>query len=432
MKLTNQKTAIILIAIILVIGMFLRSLGKSAGPLSKKTQSLIFDSQTLKFSKDIIQNEQMSAIEETIISAASYLVQQNQSSGRFYYRINTNPQVKISKRYNILRHAGTLYALASYAKRYGDSQTRESILRGSQFLKTQLRNIQHNEPVLAVFSDPIINGSDDSIQAKLGGTGLGLVALCSAESLSPRSTSLDTLKMMGNFIRYMQKDDGSFYSKYFPDRQKRRDDSWTSLYYPGEAVLGLLMLYEIDPDPIWLESAKKGLLFLARARENKSRVPADHWALIASDHLLKIDREINISDKNYIVNHLLQIIENIITNNPNHPLDHLFFGCLSNDGRTTPTATRLEGLLAALPYIKDYNPEKIKEAVTTIDNGIGFLIKSQIKSGKYMGGIPRAIKALDSDHPGYSKTFNHRYSEIRIDYVQHALSALIAYHSLLN
>ncbi len=432
MKLTNQKTVLLLIAILIAIGMFFRSLGKSAGPLSKSTRSLIFDKQPPEIHIDTTAAEPTINLENSIHLAASYLIQQNDNSGKFNYRLNTNPEINVSKRYNMLRHAGTIYALASYARYFNDSQAREALLRGSRFLKKQLKFVDIDSPILAVFSDPIINRSDDPLQAKLGGTGLGLVALCSADLFQPGFTALDTLRMMGEFIRYMQKEDGSFHSKYFPDNQNGRDDSWTSLYYPGEAVLGLLMLYEVNPDTIWLETAKNGLLYLARTRENLSSVPADHWALIATDRLLKSDIRILPVEKRLIVNHLLQITGNIIDNIPKHPANHPFFGCLSKDGRTTPTATRLEGLLAALPYLNEYKPQDAEQALTIIKDGIEFLMKSQIRSRQYMGGIPRATKALDTDHPGYSKSFNRRHSEIRIDYVQHALSALIEYNSLQN
>ncbi len=84
----------------------------------------------------------------------------------------------------------------------------------------------------------------------------------------------------------MQKNDGSFYSKYIPEKGGR-DDSWTSLYYPGEAALGLLMLYEKDPSPEWLQGAADAMSYLSRIRYNKIIVEADHWALIATAKLLK-------------------------------------------------------------------------------------------------------------------------------------------------
>ena len=56
----------------------------------------------------------------------------------------------------------------------------------------------------------------------------------------------------------MQKEDGTFYSKYIP-AEGGRSVRWTSLYYPGEAALGLLMLYEKDPSAAWIQAAANAI-----------------------------------------------------------------------------------------------------------------------------------------------------------------------------
>ena len=71
----------------------------------------------------------------------------------------------------------------------------------------------------------------------------------------------------------MQKEDGSFYSKFYP-HHGGKNDQWTSLYYPGEAALGLLMLYEKDPDPLWLQTAANAIAYLARLRAGRPSAPA--------------------------------------------------------------------------------------------------------------------------------------------------------------
>ena len=89
--------------------------------------------------------------------------------------------------------------------------------------------------------------------------------------------------------------------------------------------------------------------------------------------------------------------------------------------------TRLEGLLAALTFLPDEQRVFRRKIKSIVSNGISFLLRSQVSSGKYVGGIPRAIGKLPSIHPSYSEKFNKRATEIRIDYVQHALNAMIQY-----
>jgi hypothetical protein len=431
MKLPNHKISIILIAFLVVIGLFFRSLGKSAGPLSKQTRSLLFESKAPGIPDRYLNTNANLNIEESIHSAANYLIRHCNNKGRFTYRINTNPDVKVSKRYNMLRHAGTLYALAAFALEYNDVRARETVLSGSRFLKQQLDDLSSDGQFLAVLSNPAINGTKDPLQAKLGGTGLGLVALCSTEKLHPGTTALDTLRKMGNFIVTMQKEDGSFFSKYFPNGTGR-DDSWTSLYYPGEAILGLLLLYELDPDSLWLEAAQNGLLFLADLRSKKTKVEADHWALIATDKLFRINSTLANHIRKKINGHAFQIYFQMMNTKPDYEQDHPYHGCFSRDGRTTPTATRLEGLLAVFPYLSNNETSLSVDIKDSVGNSIDFLMRSQLKSGRYAGGIPRAISTLKEDHHSYSKSFNRRSTEIRIDYVQHALSAFIAYRTLVS
>jgi hypothetical protein len=87
--------------------------------------------------------------------------------------------------------------------------------------------------------------------------------------------------------------------------------------------------------------------------------------------------------------------------------------------RSAPTATRVEGLNSAYALAKDYglsaDEEKIRKA---IDKGTGFLLRIQVgpenviyfkDPRKSLGGIRESLVS----------------PEIRIDYVQHSISALL-------
>jgi len=379
--------------------------------------------------------EQLTA---SIHKAADYLINRCNHKGKFLYRINLNPDADLTRKYNFLRHAGAIYALSQYEKTYPIKITLETINRAAYFLKKasiapipeKFAPVPTRNDLLAVWSVPAITGSGKPIQAKLGGTGLGLVALAGIERIAPGTTSLDYLRQLGNFIVFMQKKDGSFYSKFYP-HHGGKNDQWTSLYYPGEAALGLLMLYQIDPDPQWLQAAANTIAYLARLREGKSRVEADHWALLATAKLLPLyERCRQPLPRDAIVGHAVQICESILATAAHYPESSVAHGCLTDDGRTTPTAIRLEGLLAVLDILPDEKISIKKQIVITARESIRFLIKSQIQSGEYAGAIPRALRPLPESHPRFTKTFNRRATEVRIDYVQHALSAMLQYEQL--
>jgi hypothetical protein len=375
------------------------------------------------------QFDAIDGVDDVISLSATYLVKITKEDGMFEYRINMDPTIKVKDKYNILRHAGALYAMCMYYERHPDENMRSAIERSGKYLRDKsILPIPGKENMLAVWSEPEVNRSGKPLQIKLGGTGLGLVALLSIEKIFPRFTPLPDLQALGRSIVYMQKDDGSFYSKYVPSEGGNQDD-WQSLYYPGEASLGLLMLYEKDPSSIWLKSAYQALEYLAQSRKNSADIPADHWALLAIAKILSLEKnnEVPISES-LLVNHAIHICETMIREQIDDPARPDYDGGFAEDGRTTPTATRLEGLLAASSFLP-VNHEMRKRIDASIPRGISFLIRAQIKEGEFTGAMPRAVGGKWGNNPDIKK-FNRRVTEVRIDYIQHAMCAMMQYQQL--
>jgi eukaryotic-like serine/threonine-protein kinase len=90
-----------------------------------------------------------------------------------------------------------------------------------------------------------------------------------------------------------------------------------------------------------------------------------------------------------------------------------------SDATRSAGATRLEGLLAALEFLPRGELRNNVEASTI--RGIAFLLRAQITSGKYAGGLTGSVRtsAIDS-------------SDVRVDYVQHAASAWLRYRHFLQ
>lgn len=400
-----------------------------AAAASDSRRDVATDSETpLLASADRIDR---ASLHEAMNTMARYLVRVTKENGSFRYRLNTDPSVKVSKSYNILRHEGTMYSLASYHLWRPDERIRTALLRSTEYLKTtSLGPVEGHDELLAIWSKPEINHGNSPVQAKLGATGLGLVALLSVEKIQPGETSLEDLRRLGQFLIFMQKEDGGFHSKYIPS-ENGRTDKWTSLYYPGEAALGLVMLYEKDPAPKWLESAAKAIGYLAKKRSGRRRVEADHWALIATSKLLPLyDRIDPPVPRDLIEQHGYQVCRSILAEKPPHAPHTLMNGCFGVDGRTTPTATRLEGLLAAVDFLPPEQSELHDEIEIAAAEGIVFLLRSRVTAGTFVGAMPRAIRRLPNRHPRITRSFNRRASEIRIDYVQHALSAMLDFDRL--
>jgi hypothetical protein len=366
-------------------------------------------------------------VQKAVKRSAGYLAKATRENGKFEYRINMDPAVKVEDEYNILRHAGAIYAMCLYQERYPDKKMRSAIERAGNYLKNEsIYPIMGHQDVLAIWSKPEVNRSNNPLQAKLGGTGLGLLALLCIENVHPGFTPLSDLQALGQFLVYMQKQDGSFYSMYIPSMGGRRDE-WQSLYYPGEAALGLLMLYQKDPSDVWFESAVKALAYLARHPRAGSNLPPDHWALLATSKLLSLAARDKLPvPRKLLIGRAIQICNTILESQAKSRRNPVYDGSFSKVGRTMPTATRLEGLLATLAFLPPENDEERKRIEIAVPHAIDFLLRAQVKEGRFAGAFPGVIRKINPRIPNAEK-FNRKATEVMIDYVQHALSAMLGY-----
>jgi hypothetical protein len=122
-----------------------------------------------------------------------------------------------------------------------------------------------------------------------------------------------------------------------------------------------------------------------------------------------------------LVRHAIQISDSILQEQITNPALPSLDGAFDATGRTAPAATRLEGLLAALEFLPKGSGELRSRIEIATGRGIAFLLRAQITSGPYSGGMPGALG--EGAKSG---------STIRIDYVQHALCAWLLYRQLIQ
>ncbi len=359
-------------------------------------------------------------------SAADYLDRHQGEDGRFVYRINLDGEVP-SPRYTVVRHAGTIYALATYFDFSGREATRRTVLRAARYLKERhLRKVEGREDLLAIFSLPGEESRTAQAEAKLGGCALGLVGLIEAREIDEKVVSLEELRALGRFILFMQQADGKFWSK--ADEDSSIIEGFESLYYPGEAILALTRLYQHDGDATWLAAAAKGVGYLVRSREGVRELPPDHWLMIATAELLPVYERLADPPlrKEALIEHALALGRTMLERQRRAFSAGRVAGSFTPDNRSTPTATGLEGLLALYRILPADHPFR-GELGPAVDHGVGFLLACQVQGGEGRGGFLRALRKIQGE-----TKFNARQAEIRIDYVQHAMSALLEYHRLLR
>lgn len=358
-------------------------------------------------------------LDAAIAAARDYLVRHTSGSGRFTYVIDSAGRER-SARYNVLRHGGTVYALAELYSRRPDPEVAAAITRAGRYLVRRHVAAGPAPDTVAIWSRPGEELSGDTRQVKLGGLGLGLVALVAAREIDASAVPVDTLRGIGRMIAAMQRADGSFHSKM--EASGEFDREFVSLYYPGEAILGLVRLYRIDPDRRWLEIAGRGVRHLIESRADigERDLPADHWLLIAIGELAALiaEQPDAAGAAGVSVEAALAGARRIAREILGEQQDSGSFG---SHRRSTPTATRLEGLIALVAALPPDDPAR-PPMVAAIRSGVGFLLGCQVDgSGRRAGGIVRRCPPDDGD----------RDAEIRIDYVQHALSAFLGARQLL-
>lgn len=274
---------------------------------------------------------------------------------------------------------------------------------------------------------------------KLGSAGLALISLAPLVDRFPDIISRDMLKRIGNTIIYFQKPDGEFHS--IMHRDGSFEKGWKSLYYPGQAIFGLFELFRITQEKQFLDAAIKSLLYLESSRRNTSidDMPADHWSLIASARILGydgVDKEI----KQRILSHAEKVVRKILSLQIKQSRFESLVGGFSLKGEITLTSTNAEGLNAIYPFLSDR--ELMRQTKSCLDLAMGFILRSQIREEPLQGAWSRAMTRYDirpnkmDRSEGFidrkRREHNKAAGEIRIDYVQHSLSALIGYQQLFR
>jgi hypothetical protein len=125
-------------------------------------------------------------------------------------------------------------------------------------------------------------------RAKLGAVGLSVLNLVERERAVGDHRDRDLLRKLGAFIVSQQREDG-YWPSLFAWRPGLVVGDWQSIYYPGEALLALVRLYRLDPDPSYLRAALRGAEFLVHRRWKwggiELFVPPDAWLAQALSEL---------------------------------------------------------------------------------------------------------------------------------------------------
>jgi hypothetical protein len=357
------------------------------------------------------------ALLDAVRAAADHLARAVDEHGVFRYQYDPVRDQPLPG-YDLLRHAGAIYALM---EAYAD-------LRVPAWREAATRAIAHMRASLTMAADgSYLVRASDAEQKEVGGNGLALVALVEYAEATGDRAGMDTMRSLAQRIVARQYPDGHFRENADAVREEpethppglKKEIS----YFAGEATLGLVRLYAIDPDPAWLRASRKAADYLVGVRDAHDDLAHqihDHWLSYALHDLYVLTREPTYAA------HAQKIAQAILLGEwkGDAALRGDFVGTFHERGETTPTSTRLEALASTyqLARFMGTSDRELRDASMRL---ACFMRGQQLDANsayfardpeRAMGGVRESL---------FSST-------LRIDYAQHALSGWLRLAHLLR
>ena len=354
-------------------------------------------------------------------SGADYLTRVMNPDGHFVYNYRALDDHDDSA-YGLLRHAGAAYAILEAYDEFRTPLYLDKANKALAYLKERFKVPQKaTEPLLY----PVRQSRRRAAKSRRKWP-LALLAYCKRAEATRMPTDLDVMRSLGLEIVRQQYEDGHFRDNddvMKEDPAAPRTLKKEVIYFTGEAILGLLRLYAVDPDPRWLNAAKKGADYAINVRDagkTTQNIEHDHWLSYALNELYR-----QVPNQAYVDHALLigtAIVEGAKTKATAPAPD--FIGSYFPEAPSTPAAVRLEAMDADMRLLRftgkpldAFQPTATEVArflasqQFTLDND--FFLKNPQKS---QGGVRESV--LNQD--------------IRIDYVQHAMSGWLHLARLLR
>ena len=229
--------------------------------------------------------------------------------------------------------------------------------------------------------------------------------------LDPKSADPESAVKLANLILLMQRKDGAFES-YYRIRGDEPQGS-VSLYYPGEAILGIVQLFKLNGDNRLLDSARRGAEYLIASERRMKTLPPDAWSMQALEALFKVERAPKY------VEHAIALAEAMIREQYTEQDSSIYAGGFRPGlPRATPAASRAEGMVAAYRLARSTKDSRTSKIASALKSSARFQLSQQFDRDNAFF-LPYPARAAGGFREGITSM------RIRIDFVQHNISSLL-------
>ncbi|EDO1180855.1 TPA: poly(glycerol-phosphate) alpha-glucosyltransferase [Listeria innocua] len=338
-------------------------------------------------------------ISTLVENAGEYLAHQVNTTGEFNYGWFACFDKKI-KHYNSLRHASTTYSMLEAYELTGNKAILEAATKALTYLE---KHFIYEKDDMDFLIEPELR------EVKLGGSAATLLALTKYMHITGTKTYLPLCRKIANAILSLQDENGKFtHVLEYPSLEVK--DIFRIIYYDGEAVFGLLRLYEIDRDSKWLDAAAKSFNHFIQDKYWQNH---DHWLSYCANEITKY-----IKDEAYYEFGLQNAFDNL-------PFIY---------ERETTFPTFLELTVATKEMTLRMEAEGQQALLTSYS--LENLEKTITKRALYqLNGYFYPELAMYYKNPARiegSFFIRHQSFRVRIDDVEHNISGYVRYYQLLK
>lgn len=308
-----------------------------------------------------------------------------QDDGSFKYRYDSHSVSPLGG-YNVLRHAGAVWAMLDVYRDMSDKPILEGGKKATHYLLDTYLRFFRNYNNTCICEENTI---------KLGGNALSTLALLSLFEVTEDYFLLAVAEQLAHFMVNQRRENGDLIHKRF--FRSGKISSFQSMYYTGEALLALLALYKRTRKAQWFDEVQE--IEKKLATEDYGVEEQSHWMLYSLELLS------NYKASSLYYRHAEKIVLHIL-GNPEY---------LSWE-RSTPIACRSEGLLAFI---------RMKQPGNVDDKALRKRCLEQIKFN-----LKRQMDFRLPDGSFIRGGNDQRKNEVRIDYIQHNISSFLHFSRL--